>query len=584
MHILNNIPFTEQERENYRIQVFYNLVEGMRSLLEAMKELPPLEEPFTNPSPSFPGPSSSSPFPSGPGSSTSAYHGASNGANQGRAVKRPRPAFMPHPPAVESNGDDDEKEGVQIMEPPEGEGDVEDGRSERRREVDGTSTVNTNPNQSRSRHHGANPSNSPCTPPTPLHPLLFTMDNKTSPSSLLHATSSTSSNPGIRNELLDAGADAYADTSIPNVHPAADADSSISTSNPNPNETSNDRTDQSSPENISPSLTRSSSLNIFHLGALTERQQAVLLNELHHVPNIRPGEPFPMEYEGLLRGLWWGWERHVDGGGAGGNIGNVGHINTGGGGEGGIVHEPGVGQHLDRIQTETGVALPDNLSYFFASPEKLSEWFGDNYVPSDEHVLRCRGSTTGMQETVFTLGRSGLGKALRERGRLAESRQTGIRGVQGEGTHGGGYRSSGGDEARTRTAMASAASGASYGHGHGHRYGLSSTQLNGPLRLSMGKTRLHLVDVSGQRSKWQKWAHCLREVSAVLFVVGLSGYSQVSGRGGVVVVVVLWRFDRCVLFVGNAGGPELESDDGCHLALGRRLFVSVVQRHQSGEY
>jgi hypothetical protein len=31
------------------------------------------------------------------------------------------------------------------------------------------------------------------------------------------------------------------------------------------------------------------------------------------------------------------------------------------------VREPGVGQHLDRIQSETGIALPDNLNYFFAS-------------------------------------------------------------------------------------------------------------------------------------------------------------------------------------------------------------------------
>jgi hypothetical protein len=229
-----------------------------------------------------------------------------------------------------------------------------------------------------------------------------------------------------------------------------------------------------------------------------------------------------MEYEVLLRGLWWGWEGRAEGGGGGG-----GNAEGTGVGEDGIVREPGVGQHLDRIQSETGIALPDNLTYFFASPERLSEWFGDEYVPSDEDVLRCRGRTTGIQETVFTLGKSGLGQALRERRKVAEARRAGSRSLGG-GHGGGGY-----DETATGTsgtASAATTSGSGAGHSHSHRPPPPPhQQLNAPLRIPMGKTRLHLVDVGGQRSERRKWIHCFQDVTAVLFLVGLSGYSQVSG-------------------------------------------------------
>lgn len=47
-----------------------------------------------------------------------------------------------------------------------------------------------------------------------------------------------------------------------------------------------------------------------------------------------------------------------------------------------------------------------------------------------------------------------------------------------------------------------------------------------PLKISVGKTKLHMVDVGGQRSERRKWIHCFQDVTAVLFLVGLSGYNQ----------------------------------------------------------
>ena len=40
--------------------------------------------------------------------------------------------------------------------------------------------------------------------------------------------------------------------------------------------------------------------------------------------------------------------------------------------------------------------------------------------------------------------------------------------------------------------------------------------------------RYSLVDVGGQRSERRKWMHCFDDVKAVIFLVGLSGYHQVS--------------------------------------------------------
>ncbi len=47
-----------------------------------------------------------------------------------------------------------------------------------------------------------------------------------------------------------------------------------------------------------------------------------------------------------------------------------------------------------------------------------------------------------------------------------------------------------------------------------------------PLKTSVRKAKLHMVDVSGHRSERRKWIHCFQDVTAVLFLVGLSGYNQ----------------------------------------------------------
>ena len=52
-----------------------------------------------------------------------------------------------------------------------------------------------------------------------------------------------------------------------------------------------------------------------------------------------------------------------------------------------------------------------------------------------------------------------------------------------------------------------------------------------------------MVDVGGQKSERRKWIHCFQDVTALLFVVAISGYDQVliEDRDTVGVVRVAFR-------------------------------------------
>lgn len=43
---------------------------------------------------------------------------------------------------------------------------------------------------------------------------------------------------------------------------------------------------------------------------------------------------------------------------------------------------------------------------------------------------------------------------------------------------------------------------------------------------SIGSRHLHMIDVGGQRCERRKWIHCFEGVTAILFLVSLSGYDQ----------------------------------------------------------
>ncbi|KAH9823939.1 heterotrimeric G-protein alpha subunit (G-alpha, GPA2) [Melampsora americana] len=101
---------------------------------------------------------------------------------------------------------------------------------------------------------------------------------------------------------------------------------------------------------------------------------------------------------------------------------------------------------LRRLWIDGGVRKAMDLGHEWAMPEnffpELDRLFTPNYVPTDQDILYCRGKTTGITETTFTVS----------------------------------------------------------------------------------ELKYRMFDVGGQRSERKKWIHCFEGVTAVLFLVAISGY------------------------------------------------------------
>jgi guanine nucleotide-binding protein G(o) subunit alpha len=48
------------------------------------------------------------------------------------------------------------------------------------------------------------------------------------------------------------------------------------------------------------------------------------------------------------------------------------------------------------------------------------------------------------------------------------------------------------------------------------------------INFSFKDLNFRVFDVGGQRSERKKWIHCFEDVTAIIFIVGLSEYDQVS--------------------------------------------------------
>jgi hypothetical protein len=58
-----------------------------------------------------------------------------------------------------------------------------------------------------------------------------------------------------------------------------------------------------------------------------------------------------------------------------------------------------------------------------------------------------------------------------------------------------------------------------------------------------------MFDVGGQRSERKKWIHCFENVTAVLFVVAISGYDQCLAEDRDSVSILLYMYTSLLTFL-----------------------------------
>lgn len=202
--------------------------------------------------------------------------------------------------------------------------------------------------------------------------------------------------------------------------------------------------------------------------------------EIEKAPDIKEGQPFPEEYLPHFKLLW---------------------------------AHPTIQRGILICRQ---FAIPDNVPYFYESLDRL---FAPSYQPTHQDLVHVRARTTGIVETVFQIPNDLSRITLPDPNAIpipAQSRHTRLQTkVQPAGpNHEDSNVPSMETTSRTTTAVG----------------GDSATLEDARKALlkwqSSEMQEVRFVDVGGQKSQRRKWIHCFQDVTAILFLVALSGYDQ----------------------------------------------------------
>jgi guanine nucleotide-binding protein subunit alpha, other len=142
-----------------------------------------------------------------------------------------------------------------------------------------------------------------------------------------------------------------------------------------------------------------------------------------------------------------------------------------------------------------------SVPYFYSALDRL---FLPDYRPTNQDIVQTRARTSGIIETLFTISDAFASRKPpdpNECPRVKGSRRT-ASGADGQ------LQLSLSDNSATTDEE-------------------EKEKSKGLFRIdSTGARNIRIVDVGGQKSERRKWIHCFQDVTAILFLVSLSGYDQ----------------------------------------------------------
>lgn len=143
-----------------------------------------------------------------------------------------------------------------------------------------------------------------------------------------------------------------------------------------------------------------------------------------------------------------------------------------------------------------------SVTYFYSSLDRL---FLRDYQPTNQDIVQTRSRTVGIIETLFTLSDSfGAGKIIPDPNACPTVK--------------GARPSTKGSEGRIQPSLSDDSTIVDEDE---------REKLKSLFRIDSAGTRnLRIIDVGGQKSERRKWIHCFQSVTAILFLVPLSGYDQ----------------------------------------------------------